>query len=113
MPSWLKPEILVTALIGAAGMGGTVLLNWSNSNVDRAMSGRDVAELKVSMSKIEAAVNSVPLQALRLDILEKFKQDQSGQNGAFDDRLRQLAGDVRANTSDIANMSAASKVKLR
>lgn len=111
--TWLKPETIIAAVIGLATVGGTLALNWSNGNVRSAISDQDVATLKADMREIKLSVAPLPVQASRLDRLEKWQSDVQGMFGAIDSRLRAAENTGERNTADIGNLRGASGAKLR
>jgi hypothetical protein len=87
MPSWLKPETLLTAFISMAGMGGTVLLNWNSGNVHSALNDRDMTSLKDDVKAIRDSIAPVPQLAFKILQLEAWRDEQKTQNGEYNARL--------------------------
>jgi hypothetical protein len=113
MFTWLKPEHILTAMIGVCTICGTALVTWSNGNVHTALTDAAMSRLQSDVSTIKESLPSIPLYAQRLAQLEAWQGEQKGYNGSVDGRLRIVEGTSQTNASEIAGIRSASMVRLK
>ena len=94
-------------------MAGTLIIGWNSANVTSAIHANDITDLKVAVQEIKHAVETLPVAAIRLEQLERFKSEAAGMFGALDGRLRLVENANERNSASIENIRSASGAKLR
>lgn len=106
LSSWFKPEHIIPLFFGICTVGGTYLVTWDNKNVHSAMTDRDITEFKQALAEIKTSLGSIPVYAQKLSQLELWQSEQKIFNSSIDNRTAGMIGDLRAITTDLANVKA-------
>lgn len=106
LSSWLEPKVILQVMIGVCTIGGTALVTWNSGNIHSAMTDRDITDFKQALTEIKTNLSSIPVYAQKLSQLELWQSEQKVFNSSIDNRTAGIREDLRAITTDLANVKA-------